>query len=58
MSEWRVPAQQISNAAIIPPTNFVGELNRSAELHGAEGGALVTTFDRLNWTAAPTAGAL
>jgi len=49
-NQWRVPAQEISNAAIIPPTNFVGEMNLSVELHGADGGTLVAAFDRLSWT--------
>jgi hypothetical protein len=51
-NEWRVPAQIISDAAIIPPTDFVGEMNLSAELRGTDGGALVTTFFRLTWTSA------
>jgi hypothetical protein len=49
-NQWRVPAQEISNAAIIPPANFVGEMNLSVELHGADGGTLVAAFDRLSWT--------
>jgi hypothetical protein len=51
-NEWRVPAQTISDAAIIPPTDFVGEMNLSAELRGVDGAALVTTFFRLTWTSA------
>jgi hypothetical protein len=51
-NEWRVPAQIISDAAIIPPTDFVGELNLAAELRGADGTILVTTFVRLTWTSA------
>jgi hypothetical protein len=50
-TQWRVPAQEVSNAAIIPPTNFVGEMNLSVELHGADGAALVAAFDHLSWTA-------
>ena len=53
-NEWRVPAQIISDAAIIPPTDFVGELNLAAELRGADGATLVTTFVRLTWTSAQT----
>jgi hypothetical protein len=53
-NEWRVPAQIISDAAIIPPTDFVGELNLAAELRGTDGAALVTTFVRLTWTSAQT----
>ena len=56
-NEWRVPAQMISDAAIIPPTDFVGEMNLSAELRGTDGAALVTTFFRLTWTSAQPGGA-
>lgn len=51
-NEWRVPAQVVSDAAIIPPPDFVGEMNLSAELHGTGGAALVTTFVRLTWASA------
>ncbi len=51
-NEWRVPAQIVTDAAIIPPTDFVGEMNLSAELRGTDGAALVTTFFRLTWTSA------
>jgi len=47
--EWRVPAQDISHTAIIPPPDFVGEMNLSAELYTADGATLVTTFVRLTW---------
>jgi len=56
-NEWRVPAQIISDAAIIPPTDFVGELNLAAELRGTDGATLVTTFVRLTWTSAQTGSA-
>jgi hypothetical protein len=55
-SEWRVPAQEISDAAIIPPTDFVGELKLSAELQSSDGATLATTFVRLIWTSAAPAG--
>jgi hypothetical protein len=57
-NEWRVPVQDISDAAIIPPTDFVGELKLSAELHSSDGAALVTAFVRLIWTSTPAAGTL
>ena len=53
-NEWRVPAQDVSHTAIIPPTDFVGEMNLSAELYTADGATLVTTFVRLTWTSAQT----
>jgi hypothetical protein len=48
-NEWRVPAQDISHTAIIPPTDFVGEMNLPAELYTADGATLITTFVRLTW---------
>jgi hypothetical protein len=48
-NEWRVPAQEISDTAIIPPTDFVGEMNLSASLRGTDGATLVTAFIRLTW---------
>jgi hypothetical protein len=57
-TEWRVPAVEISTAMVIPPADFVGELNLSAELRNAEGAALVTSFMQLVWRAAAPATAL
>ena len=55
-TEWRVPAEQVSSALVIPPADFVGELNLSAELRNPEGAAQVTSFMQLVWkAAAPTA---
>jgi len=48
-NEWRVPAHDISHTAIIPPTDFVGEMNLPAEMYTADGATLVTTFVRLTW---------
>jgi hypothetical protein len=50
-NEWRVPAQEISDTVIIPPTDFVGEMNLSAALRGTDGATLVTAFVRLTWAA-------
>jgi hypothetical protein len=57
-NEWRVPAQVVSDAAIIPPPDFVGDMNLSAELHGTDGAALVTTFVRLTWASAQPGSAV
>jgi hypothetical protein len=57
-SEWRVPAQEISNASIIPPADFVGVMNLTAELRGADGSALVSSLVRLTWTSATPVGAV
>ncbi len=57
-TEWRVPSEEISNTMVIPPTDFVGELNLSAELRSSEGAAQVTSFMQLVWKAAAPATAL
>jgi hypothetical protein len=51
-TEWRVPAVEVSTAMVIPPADFVGELNLSAELRNPEGAALVTSFMQLAWRGA------
>ncbi len=48
-SEWRVPAERVAEASVIPPTDFTGEMNLSATLRGADGAALVSSFVRLTW---------
>jgi hypothetical protein len=53
-NEWRVPAQDISNTAIIPPADFVGEMKLSAELCTTDGATLVTAFVRLTWASVPS----
>ena len=50
-SEWHVPAQEIWDASIIPPTDFVGVMNLTAELR-SDGTALVSSFVHLTWTSA------
>jgi hypothetical protein len=55
-SEWRVPAQEISDASIVPPADFVGVMNLTAELRGADGAALVSSLVRLTWTSATPVG--
>jgi hypothetical protein len=57
-TEWRVPAEQVSSAMVIPPADFVGELNLSAELRNPEGAAQVTSFMQLVWKAAAPAASL
>jgi hypothetical protein len=46
---WRVSAEQISDALIIPPADFVGVMNLTAELQGSDGAALVSSVVRLTW---------
>jgi hypothetical protein len=54
-TEWRVPAEEISNVMVIPPADFVGELELSAELLSPEGAPQVASFTQLVWKAAPGA---
>jgi hypothetical protein len=56
--EWRVPAQEISDASIIPPADFVGVMNLTAELRGSDGAALVSSLVRLTWTSATPVGSV
>jgi hypothetical protein len=53
LSEWRVSADEISSVKIIPPSDFVGEMKVSAELHSADGAALVTSSTQLTWKPVP-----
>lgn len=57
-SEWRVPAQEISDASIIPPADFVGVMNLTAELGGSDGVAPANGFVRLTWTSARPGGSV
>jgi hypothetical protein len=57
-TEWRVPAEEVSNVMVIPPADFAGELDLSAELRSPEGTAQVTSFMQLIWRAAPPATVL
>jgi hypothetical protein len=57
-TEWRVPAEQVASAMVIPPTDFAGELNLSAELRSPDGAAQVASFMQLVWKAAPAATAI
>ena len=56
--EWRVPAQEISDVSIIPPADFVGVMNLTAELRGSDGAALVSSLVRLTWTSATPVGSV
>jgi hypothetical protein len=51
-SEWRIPAQEISTAAVIPPDDFTGQITVSAELRGDDGEALVGSSVHLAWAPA------
>jgi hypothetical protein len=48
-SEWRIPAQEISAAAVIPPDDFAGQITVTAELRGDDGDALVGGSVHLSW---------
>jgi hypothetical protein len=51
-NDWRVPAQEISAAAVIPPDDFTGQITVTAELRGDDGDALVGGSVHLAWAPA------
>jgi hypothetical protein len=53
LTEWRMAAQDAANAVVIPPQDFAGDVNLSAELRNADGIALVTSVMQLTWKAPP-----
>jgi hypothetical protein len=57
--EWRVRAEDIADAKIMPPIDFVGDMNLSVELRDADGAAQVTSSLQLTWKpATPVAEAV
>jgi hypothetical protein len=54
-NDWRVPAQEISAAAVIPPDDFTGQITVTAELRGDDGDALVGGSVHLAWAPASQA---
>jgi hypothetical protein len=58
-AEWRVRAEDIADARVMPPVDFVGDMNVSVELRDADGAALVTSSQQLTWKpAAPVTEAV
>jgi hypothetical protein len=58
-SDWRVRAEDVADAKVMPPADFVGDMNLSVELRDADGAALVTSSLQLSWKpAAPVAAAV
>ncbi|MGJ4948451.1 hypothetical protein [Bradyrhizobium sp. HKCCYLS20291] len=53
--EWRIPAGDVADAAIIPPSDFAGEMNLPLDLRDADGTSLVKSFVHLTWAAPPSA---
>ncbi|MGJ5028966.1 hypothetical protein ACQR1I_19165 [Bradyrhizobium sp. HKCCYLS2038] len=53
--EWRIPAADVAEAAIIPPSDFAGEMILPLDLRDADGTSLVKSFVHLAWAAAPSA---
>ena len=51
-NEWRIPALEVAGTSVIPPNDFVGQMNLSAELRGADGAGMVASNFRLVWTGA------
>jgi hypothetical protein len=57
LSEWRVAAEDAANAVVVPPQDFAGDINLSAELRNASGTPLVTSVMQLAWKAPPAPAA-
>jgi hypothetical protein len=51
--EWRVPAENATDAVVIPPVDFTGEVKLLAELRSTDGAALVSAVVQLGWKAPP-----
>ena len=51
--EWRLEAQEATNAVVVPPQDFAGEISLSAELRNADGATLVNSVMQLAWKAPP-----
>jgi hypothetical protein len=51
LSEWRMAAEDAANVVVVPPPDFAGAINLSAELRNADGAALVTSVMQLIWKA-------
>jgi hypothetical protein len=47
--EWRVRAEDVADAKVMPPIDFTGDMNLSIELRDADGAAQVTSSQQLRW---------
>ena len=55
--EWRIAVDDLPNARVIPPRDYLGPMNVIAELRGGNGRAIVRSPVRFLWTpAAPAHG--
>jgi hypothetical protein len=53
LGEWRVAAEEATNAVVIPPQDFAGDIDVAAELRNADGVTLVSSVMQLAWKAPP-----
>ena len=47
--EWRVAVNDLATTAVIPPHDYVGQMNIVVELHDGNGQAVLRNAVRLNW---------
>jgi len=47
---WRVPVRELTRAAVMPPSDFVGTMNLSVDLRLADGRVVDSDIQQLNWT--------
>jgi hypothetical protein len=55
LTEWRLAAEEAANAVVIPPADYVGVVNLSAELRNPDGTPVVTRGIQLSWKSAAAA---
>jgi predicted component of type VI protein secretion system len=53
LTEWRMPADEASGAKVLPPSDFVGAVDLSTELHNPDGTVLVASVLQLSWREPP-----
>jgi hypothetical protein len=52
---WRIPTRELSNAAVMPPHDFVGTMNLSVDVRRSDESVVDSDVQRITWTAdAPT----
>src|SRR5207244_5801235 len=53
LNEWRVAAEDAADVVVVPPPDFVGDINLSAELRNPDGAAVVMSVIQLIWKSVP-----
>ncbi len=56
--EWRVAVSDLPVTVVVPPRDYVGQMNVVAELPGGKGGSTLRNVVRLNWRQIPLPSAV